>query len=400
MIKKLILLIIVMLMPLSGCECQMNNEKVYNIVQPESNVQHNIDADLIKSIQKFSVNKADILFAGDDNICYSPLSLYHGLSMLACGLDNNLLKQVTDVLGTDDLDSHNQKMRELYQTLYNKSDEYNFSIANSIWLQRDMFSDDFRTKIAKYYYGAVNDVDFFDSKRVAGVISQWVSDNTEQMLKPKVVVYPNDTIAMLVNSLYISDVWSNKFDEHLTKEDKFYMTGGNTTAAEYMQTVEYLYPYMKDEKAFYVSLPLENAGEMVFILPNEYNDFSISSCVDNYLKDNLPEHIAEKMSIKIPKLNIENDIMLADYLETLGVNFKGKENISYSELSAVSEVRQGTALELNEFGIKAAAYTSIRADSALFEGNGVFKFHLNRPFAFMLLSNEKIPIFIGKIEKP
>lgn len=405
--EKLIIisLIVVILTSFLGCESQMsNNGKVYNIVQPESNVQHTIDADLIKSIQAFSTNQTDMLFEEDDNVCYSPLSLYHGLSMLACGLDNNLLKQTMDVLGIDDLNSHNQKMRELYQALYNKSEKYNFLIANSIWLQKNMFSDGLRTEIAKYYYGAVNNVNFSDSKRVAEIISQWISDNTDQMLKPEVVIYANDTIAMLVNCLYLSDVWRDDFDERFTKEDTFYLADGNTATAEYMQRTEYSYPYMKDDMAVYVSLPFKNVGEMVFILPNEdidmESEFRISSCIGNYLNNNLTEHTSKKMSVKIPKISIENDFMLIDYLETLGINFREKENASASELSGVSEVRQGTALELNEFGIKAAAYTSIRADSASFQADDVFKFHLNRPFAFMLLSNEKIPVFIGKIEKP
>ena len=93
-ILKIILLSLAIMMSLLGCQSERisnANERVENIVHLNQNSRYNIDADLIRSIQEFSMNQTGLLFADNENKCYSPLSLYHGLSMLSCGANNRSL---------------------------------------------------------------------------------------------------------------------------------------------------------------------------------------------------------------------------------------------------------------------------------------------------------------------
>lgn len=397
-ILKTICLLAAITMFLLGCQTERisnANESVENIVHSNQNTQYIIDANLIKSIQAFSVNQTETLFADNENMCYSPLSLYHGLSMLSCGTNNHSLAQIMEVLGIDDVDAHHQNMRKLYQSLYHRADQHNFLIANAVWTNKNVdVKEVFKRIIAENYFGVVNSVDFSDPSKVAKVISEWIADNTDQMIKPEVIVY-SGTIAMLVNAMYLSDTWCEGFEERFTHEDAFYMSDNKTATATYMQKTEYGYPFRADDNAVYVSLPLKNIGEMVFILPNkDIDSINLSACIENYINNKMPLQTADKMSIKIPQMSIDCDLMLKDYLNGIGIDDP------YFIADSVSEVRQGTALELNEYGIKAAAYMSIRADSLPYEGNDMFEFHLNRPFVFMVISHDKIPVLIGKMVSP
>jgi serine protease inhibitor len=344
---------------------------------------------------------------GVDNVCYSPLSLYFGLSMLANSTDNNSLNQIKIALNIDDVAIHNKQMQQLYQSLYTQSDQTAFLIANSLWVNKnvDIFNE-YKQKIADNYYGVINKMDFTKPKEAGVLISKWISENTNHLIKPQVTVYPS-TIAMLVNSIYLKDLWYYDFDERLTKEDIFYLVNNQTTIASFMNMMLYSYDIWEDDSSIFVSLPLQEFGEMFFILPKEgllFEDYQISHSLNNYFNNGLTRKTVDTLSLKIPKCNVENDLYLIDYLKSLGLTDIFGVNADLSRMTTadayISEVRQGTTFNINEYGIEGAAYTSIRADSADDETLDIFEFHLDRPFFFMVVNNDNIPVYIGKIMSP
>lgn len=405
-IKIYLLCVILLLTLLSGC-IKLGGNKIENITYPDGNIKKDIDTSIKKALQSFATNNIDTLFLEEDNLCYSPTSLYFALSMLANGAANNSLDQMLTTLDIEDIEEHNKEMQKLYQSLYTKSDQTTFLIANSLWANKDVdISSEFRKKIASDYYGAINKTDFSNPEKAATLISKWISENTNNLIEPEVTVYET-TIAMLVNAIYLTDLWLHDFDEGLTKEDTFHLANNQTTEADFMNMVLYSKDILEDDSSTVVSLPLQEFGDVLFILPKEdlqFEDYKISSSLDDYFNGELNKKTVDTLSLKIPKYKVESDLYLIDYLRGLGIIdvFGGNANLSKMTTfdAFVSEVRQGTTFEINEYGIEGAAYTSIRADSAADESLDVFDFHLDRPFFFMVVDNDNIPIFIGKIMSP
>lgn len=397
---------VLLLALLLGCNI-LKADRIENIVYPEKHIKEPVNTSTKEAIQSFSINNIDMLFMGVDNVCYSPLSLYFGLSMLANSTDNNSLNQIKIALNIDDVAIHNKQMQQLYQSLYTQSDQTAFLIANSLWVNKnvDIFNE-YKQKIADNYYGVINKMDFTKPKEAGVLISKWISENTNHLIKPQVTVYPS-TIAMLVNSIYLKDLWYYDFDERLTKEDIFYLVNNQTTIASFMNMMLYSYDIWEDDSSIFVSLPLQEFGEMFFILPKEgllFEDYQISHSLNNYFNNGLTRKTVDTLSLKIPKCNVENDLYLIDYLKSLGLTDIFGVNADLSRMTTadayISEVRQGTTFNINEYGIEGAAYTSIRADSADDETLDIFEFHLDRPFFFMVVNNDNIPVYIGKIMSP
>ena len=249
-------------------------------------------------------------------------------------------------------------------------------------------------------------MDFTKPKEAGVLISKWISENTNHLIKPEVTVYPA-TIAMLVNSIYLTDLWYYDFDERLTKEDIFYLANNQTTTASFMNMMLYSYDIWEDDSSIFVSLPLQEFGEMFFILPKEdllFEDYQISHSLNSYFNNELTRKTVDTLSLKIPKYNVENDLYLIDYLKSLGITDIFGVNADLSRMTTadayVSEVLQGTTFNINECGIEGAAYTSIRVDSEDYETLDIFEFHLDRPFFFMVVDNDDIPVYIGKIMLP
>ena len=71
----------------------------------------------------------------------------------------------------------------------------------------------------------------------------------------------------------------------------------------------------------------------------------------------------------------------------------------------LDRVFQETAIELNELGVEAAAYTSIDAPGEAEPTDTeptplpLIEFHLDRPFLFIIYAGS-IPLFIGTVTNP
>ena len=60
---------------------------------------------------------------------------------------------------------------------------------------------------------------------------------------------------------------------------------------------------------------------------------------------------------------------------------------------------QAARVKIDEEGVEAAAYTEISVnDSAPMEPPSVVEMNLNRPFLFVIFSDDDVPLFVGTVQ--
>lgn len=110
-----------------------------------------------------------------------------------------------------------------------------------------------------------------------------------------------------------------------------------------------------------------------------------------------------RMVWSVPKFDVKSSVELKDVLRALGVaDAFDADKADFAPLTdgdaVVSSVMQAARVKIDEEGVEAAAYTEISVnDSAPMEPPSVVEMNLNRPFLFVIFSDDDVPLFIGTV---
>lgn len=375
--------------------------------QRELREQNAVDESVIKGLKDFSAETAStILSSKEGNACYSPISLYMALTMLSIGAKGETQDELLTILREDDVDYLSEQMGKLFRLTYVDNEMAKLYMTNSLWMNGDVeFNQEFVDNSMKNFYAASNILDFSDEKS-GEVISEWISDNTNELLKPEIKVDPMKLI-YIVNTIYLKDEWQDNFNEDATKKDVFTTEDGQEVNVDFM-TRKFGCTKLIGEGFKGASLYLKNTGKMTFVLPDEGVD--VGSLINS--SESIAAMLGNENSeygdvlVSLPKFNFDTEFDLKRSLESLGLEsmFDGtKADLTgISDMAgAVSEVKQGSNISINEDGVEAAAYTYVAVDTAAAPGeNEVLELKFDKPFIFVLQSREGVPLFIGVVQNP
>ena len=111
------------------------------------------------------------------------------------------------------------------------------------------------------------------------------------------------------------------------------------------------------------------------------------------------------VNLRLPKFDVSSGMDLAGTLRTMGVtDCFDPERSDFTPLSGetlwVGRVQHDARLTVDEQGVRAAAYTaaSLKAEAELPEEE--VDFTLDRPFIFLLVSADSVPLFTGVVNQP
>ena len=420
-------LFIVFLFSLIGCESSSDNVEVCKAEYPEGYSYEDYDAwqkiheenpvgeGFNNTINSFAYNTASqILKDKNENIMYSPLSLYYALAIVANGSNGETQDELLDLLNVDNKDYLAQQCGNLYRILYKDNDISKLKIANSLWLDNEIngnkvsFKKDFIDNAKENFYASLFSVDFSDEK-TGETIGKWVSDNTNGTLEYD--FKPNSyQIMSIINTIYFYDEWYDKFNEEATKEDTFYVSDDAQVNCDFMNIQFDSSGFVKGNGYLKSSLGLKNAGSMVFILPDE------GVCVNDLLATpekideifNCGEYKSGEVIWKIPKFSFDTSLDIKESLEALGItapfdmdnaDFTG---IADSDKTYISAIKQKTHIGLNEKGVEASAYTEISLcdGCAILEETQKAEMILDRPFIYGIKANNGNLLFVGVCNNP
>lgn len=242
-------------------------------------------------------------------------------------------------------------------------------------------------------------------------IAEWVNKTTGNMLENAVdIKTTKDTLLELLTIIYFKSMWNHDFDEEDTLPGSFYLADGSEARCKFMnQWIRTV--YHAGAKFTAITKPLYDGYDAIFILPDEgisikdvINDFE---CYQLATIGRLNTTKQMMVDLSMPKYDISSKLDLKKIMKSLGVADAFDSTLAdFTPISTMSEVylakaEQTTRFKVNEEGIEAASCVEFGAIAAgLPPKLDEVKFILDRPFVFMVVSRETVPVFAGKVENP
>lgn len=385
--------------------------------------ENSISGSFRAGLEQFAYRSAsEILQGTEENVNFSPLSLYYALAMAGAGADGKTYEEITDLLGTKEREElvkqsgniyrylkYQQGFHEVYQEEYEpglgEEKKPEILIANSLWADQELtLKEDYVRQLTEEYYASVHKVSFAEDQTWKDM-GRWISEKTNGVLEPE-LAKDGETVLALINTLYYYGSWKDKFPEEATKPDVFTLSDGSQVTADFMNMTVTGYPYREGDGYRAARINTGNNTSMVFVLPDEGRNVSELYATPEKLKEVLNgEYETMKVNWKMPKFSFGSSMKLEDTLQKLGAGDMFQETADFSVMTEepvlVSSVIQETHIGVDESGVEGAAYTMMAlAGCALVEETKVGEMTLDRPFLFGIHSDEAGWLFIGAVEKP
>lgn len=352
---------------------------------------------------------------GDGNIFFSPYSISSALAMTYVGAKGKTASQMAEALNFNLLgEGLHQGYSGLTHLLNEKSKkgDFNLSVANALWAQKDYIFLDSFLKITKERYGAeINRVDFATQTESARkTINDWVSQKTNEKIKDLIAsgMLTTETRLVLVNAIYFLGNWQSQFDEKATVEAPFHVDQ-KTSVRIPMMHKDSRFKYGETDKAELLELPYKGGDvSLVVILPKRIDGLedvekSLSAESLNVWLSNM---VSEQVDIALPRFKLTSQFKLDTPLKKLGmVDAFDPTLADFSGMTGkrdlfISAVIHKAFVDVNERGTEAAAATAVTMMLTAVPDRQK-KFVADHPFIFLIKDNTSgCILFIGRLVNP
>lgn len=364
----------------------------------------------------FTKSSSTILDTKEDVSIYSPMTMYHALSILAEATNGETQTQVLSLLENNSIEENRSNGKLMWQANYSADGAFNSNVANSLWLNESVpFMQITVDEIAKNYYADVYQGEM-GSDELNTQVKDWLNRQTKDQLQQAIndVETDSSTLMTIFSTMYLQAKWHTEFWEENTMPRIFH---GYKKDAEidFMNSSDNDIYFFSDDFGA-IQKPLESGGSMWFILPDE------DKAVDDVLKsEDLYQLTSAKwdelnawenrkdllVNLAIPKFDVSNSMELNEQLQSLGmVDAFNPDKADFSklieddeQLAFLSAVNQANRVAIDEEGVTAASFTEMQTAGAAMPIEDEIDFVLDRPFIFVINGITDFPLFIGVINQ-
>lgn len=312
----------------------------------------------------------------EDNVFLSPASVAVAMDMLIPGAEGQTKTELEAIVP---------------QVRIANSDQ--LKSASAIWLNKGF-------EVLPSYLRANEGAEVFAGKIKAKTVNNWASDHTNGKIN-NVLQDPVNYCMILTNALYFKDEWEYPFKPYSTIPEPFHGTKG-TVDVDMMHQTTHL-QYTENERLQAVRLNYVGPYCMDIYLPREGID--VAAIVPDIAKTPLSDESRKKVALALPKVKMEYEKTLNDYLKAMGVKTCFSSQADFSRLSKtpvlVDLVKQNTFLAIDEEGTEAAAVTVIamKAMMARPDDEPIYEMQIDHPFILMIRESDTNRIlFYGVIK--
>ena len=304
-----------------------------NLFNNFTNLDSNLDSITLDSYMKGS-------------LVYSPLSLKAALIMAANGTSNpEVRKNVANYMGFNSLENANDWL----SCIVNKK-IYGVNIANSMWCTNKLS----KLKDINNFKQIIVD-NFIDVQDGHNNINDWVSKKTEGNIPMISDKLDEDTLLVLVNTIYFNSEFVQKFDD----KDSIEFKGINGKTTKNVPTIKDKnrncdYCETNDYQA--VRIPFQKNGCYLYmILPKTNNYFDKVKNID--IKKLVKNMSPKDVCLEIPRFRIESSLNLNDYCNNNNLlqNLMNTNLDNINPKAKISKLMQKVVFEITDKGVQAAA---------------------------------------------
>jgi serpin B len=374
--------------------------------------------DVVEADTRFALDLLRTLATEEENLFLSPYSIATALSMTLPGARGKTEREMATVLGADTSDAWHRARNGLDRSLMREREGIDdleplrLNVTNSIWGQSDYpFEEMFLDLLAAEYGAGLGILDFIGSPEPSrATINSWVKEKTQDRIPELLAEGSIDSTTRLVltNAIHFKASWIHQFEESATRDLPFAAPSGSVDVPTMHGNPTVPYGVGNGWQA--ARLPYAGGASMLLIAPDEGEiaDFTTTLDLDTLLaiRDGLTEHAVD---LRMPKLEVETAVSLADTLKTLGMTSafappRGESGADFSGITAerelfVHDVVHQANVTVDEEGTEAAAATAVLI--GLTSAPPPAAFHLDRPF-LLLIEDEQTGaiLFAGQVVDP
>ncbi|TSK53761.1 Antithrombin-III [Bagarius yarrelli] len=356
------------------------------------------------------------------NIFMSPLSISTAFAMTKLGACNSTLEQLMQVFEFDTIkektsDQVHFFFAKLNCRLYRKThNSVELVSANRLFGEKTYEFNENYQNISETVYGAkLLPLNFKEKPELSRqTINKWISEKTNHRINntlPEGSIDEN-SILVLVNTIYFKGQWKHKFNRHNSMESKFHVSNTHSCPVQLMyQENTYNYGNFPDDKVKVLEMFYNGEGiSMVIVLPNKETKLAEveEQITLKKLSGWLNNMKSKPVAVQFPRFRIEDNFSLKEKLQAMSLqDIFSAEHASLPGMVAnnqndlyVSDAFHKAFLEVNEEGSEAAATTAI-----LFAGRSLNLnrevFIADRPFLlFIRETTINTLIFAGRVADP
>ena len=361
------------------------------------------------------------LTADKENVFLSSYSIATALTLLShCSESGDQIEQLKSFLGMEDLTEDEILTAQKALTALlgankegSETDEYGYpksilETANAVYVDDELKTipafEDLANIFSDTYQASLKKCDL-STEDTMNEINAWVNDKTHGLIDSILAEPMSEDVRMaLLNAVYFKAAWRNAFYEEMTDKQIFHGAKGDTTVD--MMHQEEHFDYAENDDYQMIRLPYYGDSEMTVYLPKDAataDKWSDEGYLATLVQDaDAQEWDYRKVSLSMPKFELEYGTELADVLKELGVERIFDNNV-YDRLSDeelfVGSVYHKTAIKNDEKGTEAAAVTMIEvAAMGLLPDEEVVEMNMDHPFYFTISNTDTgLKLFEGCI---
>lgn len=361
---------------------------------------------IIDTMQEFLTNKKG------KNVIYSPLNVYMALGMLAEVSDGTSRQQILELLNQDSIEDLRKSANAIWNANYRNDGAISSILASSLWLNDTItYNQETLKQLSDTYYASSFSGTMGD-KSYSQAFQNWLSEQTGGLLEDEIkeIELDSETILALASTLNFHAKWTDEFSAKKTTSGTFHTPTKHITCD--FLTSKNSHTYYWSDRFSSVALPLENNGEMWFILPDE--NISLEKLLNDpttfnflFMQDKWENQKRLMVNLKIPKFDVTSQLDLVNGLKNLGItDVFDRTRSNFSPLTNtpqdiyVSQIEHDSRVMIDEEGVSAVAYTAIVLAGDALPPKDEVDFIVNRPFLFAITNQDGTPIFVGAIQQP
>jgi serine protease inhibitor len=332
------------------------------------------------------------------NIVVSPASLAGALAVIEFGADEQLRRNLHEILGFVEPSARPMDFDALRKATSRSHGNGPLIGASAVFF-------DTRSNPRLEAIGALNgagvstNVEEFAKPETLAAINTWVSEQTKGKIPVILDRMPAEAGLVVLNALYFKDRWKQPFAANETRSTPFHLVGGKAIEIPLMRAADRRFRFRQDNHFVAVDLPYATDAYSLVVVttrrdPVPAKDFS---AVEGWLTGE--GFGTAPGEIVLPKFDASSNLDLMPTLKSLGLKPPNTlPGFARGQLR-IAKAQQRVELTIDEEGTEAAAATAV---TELRSADGDYvKFSADKPFIFALRDqNSGLIVLAGYIANP
>ena len=404
-----------------GTAYQLTRPSGVNVTAPNDNSPADLPpanptniGELVNVSNLFAMDMFSNLSNENDNLFFSPYSIFTALGMVYEGARNGTADEIRSVFH---FPSDNQTRLELFKGLIEHLNGggtgCNLSTANAMWVDKAFeVLKSYKDALQDYYKSEAATVDFVHALEESRLrINYWVENQTNGKIKD---LFPKGsldagTCLVLTNAIYFKGDWLKQFNSSLTTKLDFHPDSSRTVQVPMMVRNDDESEFNYTETSGMQILEMSYSGgkmSMLVLLPKSASTSEIEKALSPQKLQEWKSKLEKKrVDVYFPKFTLNTKYFIEENLSDMGMPSAFTSAADFSGIDGfkdllISHVIHQAYVSVDEKGTEAAAATGVSFEKGAIEPSHP-TFDADHPFIFIIQEKETGNIlFMGKLVDP